>query len=37
MTVGFHPLADRELTEASQFYEAQTRGLGSRFLDAVET
>lgn len=36
MTVGFHPLADRELTDASQFYETRAQGLGSRFLDAAE-
>jgi len=36
MTVGFHPLANQELTEAGQFYEGRAEGLGSRFLDAVE-
>jgi plasmid stabilization system protein ParE len=36
MTIGFHPLADRELTEAGQFYEARAQGLGVQFLDATE-
>ncbi|MDX2206132.1 MAG: type II toxin-antitoxin system RelE/ParE family toxin [Gemmatimonadales bacterium] len=36
MTVGFHPLAERELVDASEFYEARAQGLGSRFLDAAE-
>jgi plasmid stabilization system protein ParE len=36
MIVGFHPLANQELTDAAQFYEARAPGLGARFLDAVE-
>ena len=36
MTAGFHPLADRELTEAAAFYEARAAGLGSRFLDDAD-
>lgn len=36
MTIGFHPLANQELTEAGQFYEGRAEGLGSRFLDAAE-
>ena len=36
MTVGFHPLARTELTEAGQFYEGRAPGLGARFLDATE-
>lgn len=36
MTAEFHPLADQELTEASQFYEARAAGLGADFLDHVE-
>jgi plasmid stabilization system protein ParE len=36
MNVEFHPLADRELTEAAQFYEARASGLGGRFLDHAE-
>ncbi len=36
MTIGFHPLANQELTEAGRFYEARAEGLGSRFLDAAE-
>lgn len=36
MTVGFHPIADQELTEAGRFYEGRAEGLGSRFLDAAE-
>ena len=36
MTLGFHPLADRELTEAAQFYEGQAGGLGGDFLDEIQ-
>ncbi len=36
MTVGFHPHAAEELTEAGRFYEGRAPGLGSRFLDAAE-
>jgi len=36
MKAEFHPLAARELVEDSAFYEARAKGLGARFLDAVE-
>ena len=32
----FHPLADRELTDAAIFYESQARGLGNAFLTEIE-
>ncbi len=32
----FHRLARRELDEAAQYYEAESPGLGSKYLDAVE-
>ena len=32
----FHPLAERELIEAAQYYEHESLGLGSLFLDAAE-
>ena len=32
----FHPLAERELTEAVWYYELESRGLGGTFLDEVE-
>lgn len=34
--VSFHRLARRELTEAAQFYDMESPGLGSSFLDEVE-
>ena len=34
--VSFHELADRELNDAALYYEAETAGLGVRFLDEVE-
>jgi len=36
MIAEFHPLADRELTDAALFYEGQAQGLGADFLDEVE-
>ncbi|MEZ4585313.1 MAG: hypothetical protein R2909_02810 [Gemmatimonadales bacterium] len=36
MRAEFHPLAARELVEDAEFYEARAKGLGARFLDAVE-
>jgi toxin ParE1/3/4 len=30
----FHPLAERELADAIEYYEEQKSGLGSEFLDA---
>jgi len=36
MTVQFHPLAERELNDAAQFYEGQATGLGARFLNEID-
>lgn len=35
-SVSWHPLARRELFEASAFYEGESQGLGEVFLDAVQ-
>lgn len=35
-SVSWHSLARRELFEASDFYDAESAGLGNIFLDAVE-
>lgn len=32
----FHPLAERELIDAAQYYEHESPGLGALFLDAAE-
>lgn len=32
----FHPVADKEYSEAYQWYEERLEGLGDRFLKAVE-
>ncbi len=32
----FHRLADRELNEAAQYYELESPGLGSSFLQEVD-
>jgi plasmid stabilization system protein ParE len=34
--ISFHHLAERELSDASRFYEFESPGLGAAFLDAVE-
>ncbi|MDH4083001.1 MAG: type II toxin-antitoxin system RelE/ParE family toxin [Nitrospira sp.] len=34
--VSYHRLARRELNEAAQYYESESPGLGSAFLDEVE-
>lgn len=34
--VSWHPLARRELLEASAFYEGESEGLGEVFLDEVQ-
>jgi plasmid stabilization system protein ParE len=34
--VSYHRLASRELNEAAQYYESESPGLGSAFLDDVE-
>jgi len=32
----FNPLAERELNDAAEYYEASGSGLGGRFLDEIE-
>jgi len=32
----FHPLAERELIDTARYYEHESPGLGSLFLDAAE-
>jgi len=32
----FHPIAEVELNEASEYYERREKGLGAAFLDEVE-
>jgi len=34
--VSFHPLAERELNDAAQYYEMESQGLGAAFLGEVE-
>ena len=34
--VSFHRLAERELNDAALFYEQESSGLGTKFLDEVE-
>lgn len=34
--VSFHPLAEQELNEATNYYDATSPGLGAAFLDEVE-
>jgi plasmid stabilization system protein ParE len=34
--VSYHRLARRELSEAAQYYESESPGLGAAFLDEVE-
>ena len=36
MIVSFHPLAERELNDAAQYYEMESRDLGSAFLAEIE-
>jgi toxin ParE1/3/4 len=36
MRISFNPLAERELNDASQYYELESAGLGSAFLAEVE-
>ncbi len=36
MNVSFHPLAERELNDAAQYYESNGAGLGAAFLAEVE-
>ncbi len=35
--VTFHPAAEIELYDSALYYESQRRGLGSTFLQAIET
>jgi plasmid stabilization system protein ParE len=34
--VSFHPLAERELNDAAQYYDMESEGLGAAFLGEVE-
>jgi hypothetical protein len=36
MRISFNPLAERELNDASQYYELESSGLGAAFLAEVE-
>ena len=36
MVVAFNPLAERELNDASQYYELESPGLGAAFLTEVQ-
>jgi len=36
LPVRFHPAAQRELDEAADFYDLESTGLGSEFIDDVE-
>jgi toxin ParE1/3/4 len=36
LTLRFHPVAQDELDQAADFYDLESPGLGSTFLDAVE-
>jgi plasmid stabilization system protein ParE len=36
MEISFHPLAERELNDAAQYYELERAGLGAAFLSEVE-
>ena len=36
MTVSFHPLAERELNDAAQYYEMESQGLGAAFLAEIQ-
>lgn len=35
-TPSFHRLAERELNEAAQYYDSESRGLGAAFLNEVQ-
>ena len=35
-TVSFHRLAERELTEAAQYYDSERPGLGAAFLNEIQ-
>jgi len=34
--VSFHRLAERELNDAALYYERESRGLGTKFLDEID-
>jgi toxin ParE1/3/4 len=36
VNVSFHPLAERELNDAAQYYELKSVGLGAAFLTEVQ-
>jgi toxin ParE1/3/4 len=36
VNVSFHPLAERELNDAAQYYELESAGLGAAFLNEVQ-
>ena len=36
MIVSFHPLAERELNDAAQYYEMESQGLGAAFVGELE-
>ena len=36
MRISFNPLAERELTDAAQYYELESPDLGTAFLAEVE-
>jgi toxin ParE1/3/4 len=36
VNVSFHPLAERELNDAAQYYESNGAGLGAAFLTEVQ-
>ena len=36
MNVSFHPLAERELNDAAEYYESNGAGLGAAFLTEVQ-
>ena len=36
MRISFNPLAERELNDASQYFELESQGLGAAFLNEVE-
>ena len=37
MRVNWHPEAESEMIEAARFYDRRVAGLGSDFLDAIDT
>ncbi len=37
MRLNYHPEAEAELVDAAEYYERRLQGLGSEFLDAIES